>query len=282
MAINIYRNKIKILTPIFFLINICIAYPTIIIHGIASDKTQVEPFSAALNEELNENNNYKVYNMEIGNGKLTSIFMDINEQCEIFSNNINNLNISQEKINLIGFSQGGLIARCYVEKYSHKVINVNTLITIATPHMGVYSELNIKPPATNYYWKDPYKYYKTNDFILFLNNELFHEDYNIYKNNIKGLTNFVIIWSQIENVITPLESSKFEFYDISKAVNSGFLEIQSFKDSPIYINDSLGLVKLYDSNRLLFYNIDCNHEEFKLPSCFDSNGLLKTIVHYLI
>ena len=39
--------------------------------------------------------------------------MDINEQCRIFANNIKDLSISEDKINIMGFSQGGLIARCY-------------------------------------------------------------------------------------------------------------------------------------------------------------------------
>ena len=99
---------------------LCNAYPTIIMHGIASNKHQLEEFSEELSKEINLSDS-KIYNMEIENGKWTSVFMNLNRQCMIFSENINKLNITEEKINLIGFSQGGLIARCYLEKYSHKI-----------------------------------------------------------------------------------------------------------------------------------------------------------------
>ena len=278
------------------------AYPTIVIHGIASSKNELEPFSTELYHSLNSLKNksniskyipymgeyipymgeYMVYNMEIGNGELTSIFMDINEQCQIFSNNIKNLNITEDKINIIGFSQGGLIARCYVERYS-QIIGVNTLITIATPHMGIYNDnYDILPPVIKYYWKNPYEYWETNKFILFLNNEQDHENYVSYKNNIKSLTNFVVIWSKIDNIITPTESSKFEFYDINKAIHQKELEIQPLVKSPLYIYDTLGLKYLYTSNRMVFYNIDCRHEEFKLSKCFKNMGLLEILIRYLV
>ena len=272
------------------------AYPTIVIHGIASSKKELEPFSNELYHELNSLDmredreymgnmehmgEYMVYNMEIGNGELTSIFMDINEQCRIFSDNIKNLNITEDKINIIGFSQGGLIARCYVEKYS-QIIGVHTLITIATPHMGIYNNYDIIPPVIKYYWKNPYEYLETNKFILFLNNEQVHDNSIDYKNNIKSLANFVVIWSKIDNIITPRESSKFEFYDINKAIHQKELEIQPLIKSPIYINDTLGIKDLYSTNKLVFYSVDCNHEEFKLSKCFKNMGLLEILIRYLM
>lgn len=276
------------ITKLFFLLNLlcniaspalCNNYPTIIMHGLASDKNELELFSNSLSKLLIGKS--VVYNMEIGNGKLTSMFMNLDEQCAIFSDNIRSLNITNEKINIIGFSQGGLIARCYLEEYSHKIIKVNTLITIATPHMGVYNEPKIIPPVTNCYWKNPFQYYNTNNFILYLNNEIEHINSETYRNNIKLLSNFIIIWSNIENVITPRESSKFEYYNIEKAINEKILEIVPFLNSSLYMNDSLGMKYLYSYNKLIFYEIDCKHEEFKLPTCFNDMGLLNIIVKYL-
>lgn len=256
-------------------------YPTVIIHGIASNKDDLNNFSSELSKQINYTN--KIYNMEIETGRFTSIFMNLNKQCEIFSNNIKNLNITDEKINLIGFSQGGLIARCYVEKYASNIKNVNTLITIATPNMGIYS--NIFYPLGNIikeYWKNPYKYndyLKDNDFLVFINNEKHHENYFNYKNNINKLNNFLIIWSSVDNIIKPLESSKFEFYDIESASKYNKLVIQSLKNSSIYTN--LDLESLDQNKRLNFFQCDCKHEEFKLPKCFKNKMLLKTISQYI-
>jgi len=264
---------------------LCFTYPTIIIHGIASNKHQLEEFSKELSTEINTSNS-KIYNMEIDKGELTSIFMNLNEQCRIFSNNINNLNITEEKINLIGFSQGGLISRCYVEKYSHEVKSVNTLITIATPNMGIFAPtiiplIDIINPIKEY-WKDPFKYYdylETNDFLVYINNEKLHNDYLTYKNNILALNNFLVLWSSIDNIIKPIESSKFEFYDTELAHKYKKLEIKSLNNSSIY-ND-LGLKELETTNKLMFLEFDCKHEEFKLPNCFKKKMLLKKIVQYL-
>lgn len=264
------------LLPSFLLFN-CVSYPTIIIHGIASNKNELEYFANSLEIQLH----YKVYNIEVGNGELTSIFMNINQQCEILANNIKNLDLEDNKINLIGFSQGGLLARCYTQLYSDNIIQVNTLITIASPNMGIYyNAINILP-VVNYYWKDPFKYQETNNFILFLNNEKQHHNYEKYKTNIKLLSNLVIIWSSIDKVIIPLESSKFEFYNIDIAIHDKKLEIQNLEESSFYINDSLGFKYLKSNNKLNFYNINCNHEEFKLPKCFNKTQLLKIIVNYI-
>ena len=169
------------------LCTLCYTYPTIIMHGIASNKHQLEEFSEELSNEINTSDS-KIYNMEIERGEWTSIFMNLNDQCRIFSNNINYLNITEEKINIIGFSQGGLIARCYVEKYSHKIKSVNTLITIASPNMGIFIS-NISPLSNiinpiKEYWKNPFKYnnyLETNDFLVYINNEKHHKDYLNYK-----------------------------------------------------------------------------------------------------
>ena len=264
---------------------LCYTYPTIIMHGIASSKHQLEDFSEELSNEINTSNS-KIYNMEIEKGEWSSIFMNLNEQCRIFSNNINNLNITEEKINLIGFSQGGLIARCYVEKYSHTIKSVNTLITIASPNMGIFiSNINLLSNIINpikEYWKNPFKYNNyldTNEFLVYINNEKYHQDYLNYKNNILKLTNFLVIWSSIDNIIKPIESSKFEFYDTELAHKYKKLEIKSLNNSSIY-ND-LGLRELETNNKLIFLQFDCKHEEFKLPNCFKKKMLLKKIVQYL-
>jgi hypothetical protein len=121
------------------------------------------------------------------------------------------------------------------------------------------------------------EYLENNDFLAYINNEKQHNNFLDYKNNIQQLENYVIIWSQIDTIITPLESSKFEFYNIEKANKQ--LEIQPLKESQVYNN--LGLKDLDISNRLKLFQFDCKHDEFKLPKCFRNKNLLETIVEYL-
>jgi len=239
-----------IITPVY-------SYPTILIHGIASNSNE-------LNDMYNFliNNNIETYNIEIGNGKIDSIFMDMNKQCDIFANNINNLNIST-KINIIGVSQGGLIARCYVERYSKN--NINTLITLGSPHMGYYeSSLSFNNLG---YWKDPFNYNKyldTNDFLKYINNDIVHDSFNLYKLNMVNINNFILIWSNIDTVIKPLESSMFEFYNINIAETKKELVIESLTNSSVYTN--LGLNKI----NLIIKQFNCPHDEFKKIYCFEN------------
>lgn len=242
---------------IFFMINIFVvnSNPTILIHGIASEKNELNDIYLFLN-----NKGWETYNLEVGNGKIDSIFMDMNKQCEIFATNINNLNISS-KINIIGISQGGLLARCYVEKYSNN--NINSLITLGTPHMGYYDTLisfnNLD------YWKDPYDYNKyliTNNFLVYLNNDIDHNNNKLYKSNLRNINTFILIWSNIDTIIKPLYSSKFEFYDINIAEKQNKLIIQNLSNSLVFKN--LGLDKV----NLMIKQFDCKHDEFKKIDCF--------------
>jgi len=256
------------------LINQLLFLPTILLHGIGGDINDLNELKGSLNEY-----NIPVYNIEIGNGKLDSIFMNMNKQCEILSQNIEKLNING-KINIIGISQGGLLGRCYVEKYSDKINRVNSLITLGTPHMGIYNK-NIELKRLEY-WKNPFKYQEyldNNDFLIYLNNAKSHEEYNNYKNNLQSLNNFIIIWSSIDNVITPFESSKFEFYDVK---NIDPLNIIDLDQSEIYNEDRIGLKYLNDNKRLVIKQYDCNHEDFKKPNCYLNNSDHVTLLNFFI
>ena len=264
-------------------LNSFLLYPTILIHGIGGDTSDLTDLASNL-----RNRGADVYNMEIGDGKLDSIFWSMNKQCQVLGENINNLSLQSEKINLIGVSQGGLLARCYVEKYGHFIKPVHSLITYGTPHMGVYSSF-LELKRLNY-WKNPYKYdeyLNDNDFLAYLNNDRNHTDMKLYRNNILSLDNFLIVWTDLEKVVDPPESTKFEFFNISMAENSGHLEIVNFLESNIYNEDKIGLRELYENGKMLLKQYDCKHEEFKHPECFlknftsQSNNLLDLTISLL-
>lgn len=246
-------------------INTLLIYPTIIIHGIGGNTHDLSEFKNSL-----ENYGVGVYNIEIGNGKVDSIIWNMNKQCKVLSENIDKLNIQSNKINIIGISQGGLLARCYVEKYSHCIKKVHSLITYGTPHMGIYN-LWIQLKKLDY-WKNPYKYLEyleDNDFLVYLNNDIIHLDMELYKSNMISLDYFLIVWSNLDKVITPLESAKFEFYNISDAVINRNLKIIDFKNSTIFLKDTLGLRYLYENNKMKIKQYDCNHDEFKKAICYN-------------
>ena len=250
------------------------AYDTVLIHGIASSKNELASFADNLSQYGT------IHNMEIGNGFMDSIFMNMNRQCELLATNIDSLDIPDAKINLIGISQGGLLARCYTEQYSHRAKPVHSLITIATPHMGFYdpsySILKLE------YWKNPYlynDYIADNDFLVYMNNDKDHEMAALYKRNLAAVDNFVMIWSAIDNVIMPRASSRFEYYDILRAERDDELVIDPLTESDIFRNDSIGLRQLYDTDRLHRIQVDCEHTKFKQPECY--SGYIDSLSNYL-
>jgi len=283
----------KYIFILFYIININIKglfaennYPTILLHGIASSKKELFELEKTLIE-----NGVNVYNIEIGNGFMDSITMSMNKQCDIFAREIDKLNLSNNYINILALSQGGLTARCYVEKYADTIKKVNTLITCGTPHYGFYN-----PNMTNIlsldYWKNPFEYenyLKQNKYLTFINNDINHKNSELYKSNFASINNFLLIYSSIDNVIHPLESSIFEFYNIADANNKKKLIIQNLKSSSLYLLDLIGLKILDENNKLFFFEFNCAHDEFKKKQCFDyvinssnNQNLINTILDFII
>jgi palmitoyl-protein thioesterase len=195
----------------------------------------------------------------------------------------------------IGMSQGGLLARSYVQRCNR--FPVKNLITWVSPHAGVYGfnevQFNWEKVYTPFYqyiysfsgyWKDPYRYHtylSNSTFLPYLNNEspkLDHYSiagFDFHKNRemIMSLENFVMVWSPNDDVISPPQSGKFEFYDIICDTPDCFktvtpLKVQNFFNSPQYIYDLLGLRTLYDSGRLHMLETNCTHSGHKTVHCF--------------
>lgn len=248
-------------------LKLSLLYPTILVHGIGGDTSDLIDLKNGL-----ENSGVEVYNIEIGNGKIDSIIWNINKQCQVLGENIHNLSLKSDKINLIGVSQGGLLSRCYVEKYANFIKPVHSLITYGTPHMGIYNSwLELKRLE---YWKNPFKYQEyleNNDFLAYINNDREHTDMKLYRDNLVSLDNFMVVWTDLEKVVEPKESTRFEFFNISMAETSGDLEIVNLQESELFLEDLIGLRELNKKGKLMIKQYDCQHEEFKHPKCFLNN-----------
>jgi palmitoyl-protein thioesterase len=282
-------------------------YPVVLLHGILSDQKQFRPVELWLKENIPN----PIYNLEIGNGKMDSIFKpmewQVNELCQV----IYNIPELSEGFHFIGMSQGGLLARAYVEYCNaYPVIN---LITWVSPHGGVYGLGNFKinmqkiyTPATQNllsysgYFKDPYRYptYLSNaSFLPELNNELLYETNNIEnyylmminKDNMLSLQNFVMIWSPNDDVLSPPESGKFGFYKVLdedyysyrsiSMLNEPFnkkidLPVVDLFESDQFRMNLLGLRTLWETGRLHILQTNCTHAGHNSEACFEQLGEL--------
>lgn len=81
-----------------------------------------------------------VKNVEIGNGRKDSYEMEINDQVADFARQLQQDPRLQGGFNLVGHSQGGLIARAYTERYNSP--RVHNLILWAAPNAGIYGVPN--------------------------------------------------------------------------------------------------------------------------------------------
>ena len=82
-----------------------------------------------------------------------------------------------------------------------------------------------------------------------------------------SLNNFLVVWSDLEKVVNPKESTKFEFFNTTFANITGKLKIIDFIEGEQFTEDKIGLQELYKNNKMLIKQFDCLHEEFKHPKC---------------
>lgn len=267
-----YLNFLLLLN--FVISSVDIYRPTVLMHGIASTKEELKPIQQHL-----EATGIKVYNIEIGNGKLDSIFKSMHWQVSQLCQTIYRIPALKNGFNFIGISQGGLLARGYVEMCNR--YPVKNLITWGTPHQGVFglSDFTIDSPkmytrfsqehfSFSNYWKEP-NYYDVYlmgaTYLPYLNNEVEHDDSDRFRHNMESLENFVMVWSKNDGVITPPESCAFSF-------------IIDLKDTDQYKENWIGLRTLDESQRLYVYHTECTHVSFK-SSCLET--MINTTIPYL-
>ena len=250
--------------------------PIVLLHGVASDAENTQELADWLSSTFNR----PVFNIELGNGIDTSL-TPMSSQLELLCKIIYDTTELKDGFDFIGMSQGGLLARGYVEYCN--VYNVLNLITLVSPHGGVF----YKSPILNFvkiyspemqkkysfsnYWRNPidYELYLDNStYLAQLNNEKTINNKN--KKNIESLKNFVMVFSPFDSIVIPPQSAIFSLLDSN-------LDVIPMRDTELYKQDWLGLQKLDKENKLWLYKTNCTHMEHRQPKCFPQlYDILKT------
>lgn len=225
--------------------------PIVLMHGILSDAPKIQHVADWLTENTG---GAQVINMEIGNGKQDSARLTMPDQLDQFCQTIrDNASVLSGGFNLIGISQGGLLARGYVERCAD--FPVANLITWVTPHGGVYPYpdpviyTDAAQAKNSYpgYWRDPYQYnnYLTQSaYLADLNNENPGFNSTLYRTRLTTLQNLVLLWSPFDDVLKPPESGRFATY----AVNKWPLTVTPVENTAMW--SGLGLDTLNATGRL--------------------------------
>merc|ERR1712126_97458 len=188
----------------------------------------------------------------------------------------------QDGYNAIGFSQGGQFLRAVAQRCPSPPMK--NLVTVGAQHQRVFGfplcpgEMNhfcdIARDLLNYgaytdlvqgilvqaqYWHDPLDvdlYVEKSQFIAEINNEKDVKNMT-YAENLASLENFVMVKHNQDGMVEPRESEHFEFYTPGQSD-----VILPLRESPIYVEDRIGLKALDESGRLHFLDVEGDHLQF--------------------
>ena len=257
--------------------------PAVLMHGILGAADKITDVVGWIREELPC---VYVKNIEIGNGALDSVFLHLDDQVDDFCDQVYSDPNLSHGFNLIGFSQGGLVARGYIQRCNrYPVIN---FLSWCSPQGGqfgglgelipswlsvVFNGLPYSEPLQNglsisQYWRDPYnlkEYLEESTFLADLNNERLQKNAT-YKRNIKSLKSMVLIYSEADEIISPKDSGWFAtFAPFSGPGEKGV--VIPLQERLLYKLDFLGLRALDESGRLQMHVSDCSHADHPTQAC---------------
>jgi len=188
------------------------------------------------------------------------------------------------EINVIGISQGGLVARSFVEQCTGFPNKIRNFLTIGSPHMGIAdiprqrcehdmgsgaSSLICKVPQSmldNLAFSDKIQnsvaaagYYRNTEnlaiykekssFLSKLNNEKVTDQLSSQKERLSAVNGFMMVMFEKDDVVLPPASELFGEW--SKKDDAGNRVIIKMEDTDLYKNDYIGL-KTLDEKKKLF------------------------------
>jgi len=268
------------------LIPMATAYlPVVLWHGMGDSCCNPLSMGRISNVITDNHKDTYVYSIMLGKDEfsdtLEGFLGDANSQVDTVCEKIKADPKLADGFHAIGFSQGGQFLRALVQRCGD--IKVQNLVTFGGQHEGVfglpkcdtftgiigsiceyvremltegaYIEFVQDEIIQAQYWQDPINFeeYKAkNIFLPDINQE--NGINTTYRDNIKQLSNLVLVKFNQDSMVVPRESSWFEFYTPGQDKN-----ITALRDSPLYTEDRLGLKYLDEAGKLHLMSIDGDH-----------------------
>merc|ERR1712183_637180 len=257
--------------------------PVVLWHGMGDSASGMTGMETILKENIA---GVYVHRIMIGGNIVTDVesgfFRDTNRQisevCEMMASDPE----LQEGYNAIGFSQGGQFLRAVAQRCPNPPMK--NLVTFGAQHQGVFGFPNcpadviyfcdIVRDLLNYgayvdfvqdflvqaqYWHDPLHfdtYVEKSKFIAEINNEKTNKNES-YAVNLATLENFVMVKHTEDTMVEPRVSEHFEFYTPGQSE-----VILPLRESPIYVEDRIGLKALDEAGKLHFLDVEGDHLQF--------------------
>lgn len=265
-------------------------------HGMgdfANDPFGMVPLAHAISEYLD---GAYVLNVQIGDTCMEDILngfiMNLNDQVDYFANVVrNDINLING-FNAIGYSQGNLVVRGYIERYNNPP--VMNFISMHGPLAGVggfpgcsidnmfcrafaallgtvvYNPMIQDHLAQANYFRDPLRindYLNGDLFLVDVNNELDATN-KTYNNNWMNLNSICLVKALNDTVVIPNDSEWFGFFK-----DGSYNNIWLFNETPWYQDNLFGLKSLDLKNKVYFNTTDGNHLDFSTDYLLDLVGI---------
>eukprot|EP00238_Polyblepharides_amylifera_P009641 CAMPEP_0196578738 /NCGR_PEP_ID=MMETSP1081-20130531/7575_1 /TAXON_ID=36882 /ORGANISM="Pyramimonas amylifera, Strain CCMP720" /LENGTH=234 /DNA_ID=CAMNT_0041898049 /DNA_START=505 /DNA_END=1209 /DNA_ORIENTATION=+ len=213
---------------------------------------------------------------------MNSYFMNMDKEVETFAKQMKADPKLQGGFNAIGYSQGNLVIRGYVERFNDPP--VFNFVSIHGPMLGVagFPQCDMKASicktidhslgilaytsavqnnlAQANYFRDPMRinqFLKGDLFLADVNNDRAGKENWLYKENFSKLNKLVLVKAKEDTEIFPRESEWFGYYR-----DGGFDEILSMEDTVWYSEDRFGLKTLAEAGKIYKHETPGNHLQF--------------------
>ncbi|CAN8245735.1 unnamed protein product [Cochlearia groenlandica] len=286
------RSAVALLVLLAF-VNVCVSVPFIVLHGIGGACSSDKELN--FTDLLTNLSGSPGFCLEVGNGVGDSWFMPLMKQAEIACENVKQMKVLSQGYNIVGRSQGNLVARGLIE-FCDGGPPVYNYISLAGPHAGIssvplcgsgllceiaddllksdiYSDFIQDHLAPSGYFKIPTAmttYLESAKYLPKLNNEIPEQRNSTYKDRFASLHNLVLVVFQDDKVIVPKDSSWFGFYP------DGELEpLLSAQQTKLYTEDWIGLKTLDVAGKVKFVSVAGEH------IIMEDTDVVKYVVPYL-
>ncbi|KAE9592186.1 hypothetical protein Lal_00013023 [Lupinus albus] len=251
--------------------------PFIVLHGIG-DSCKHRGFYNFI-KLLSDWSESQAYCIEIGNGPWDSWTMPLTKQTAIACEEVKKISDLRHGYNIVGLSQGNLIARGIIE-FCDGGPPVKNFVSLGGPHAGtastprcgselvcefvdailqleVYSSFVQAHVAPTGYVKIPTDvadYISGCKFLPKLNNEIASKRNSTYKERFSSLENLVLIMFEDDSIIIPKETAWFGYYP-----DGAFHPVLTPQQTKLYKEDWIGLRTLDEAGKVKFISFSGDH-----------------------